>query len=247
MQPDRSAREMVACFAQSVVLVLLGLHWTAAQAVVIAPVMVEISPTQRVASITVSNADDKPISYQSQVLSWKQVAGVDQYVENNQLIVVPPIAEIAAGGSQVFRVTTRLPPGPQETAFRLILEDVTQLATETAGSDAMQVALRVSHNLPVFFAAAGNPIADPIIQACDDAAKPGHGCVRIENAGNRHVVVRSLTLSNGNWRLNLPVTARVLGGAWKQWTFDLPGELTGSLHVSAETSAGARDGELPIE
>lgn len=245
MWPIRNARGLAACACRGAVLGLLGLCWTTAQAVVIAPVVVEISPTRRVASITVSNSDDKAISFQSQVLSWQQIDGVDQYADSSQLIVVPPIAEIAAGGSQVFRVTTRLPPGPQEVAFRLILEDVTQLATPATGSDAMQVVLRVNHNLPVFFAAAGTPSAKPRVSACGEGQKAGRGCVRIENLGNRFVVVKSLAVASGEWRQDVPVSGRVLAGAWKQWEFDLPDNLNGTLKVSADTSMGAIVGDLP--
>jgi hypothetical protein len=76
-------------FGESTALGLLGFCGTVAQAVVIAPVLVEISPPQRVASITVSNPDGDPISYQAQALSWQQAAGADQYEPTDQLIVVP--------------------------------------------------------------------------------------------------------------------------------------------------------------
>lgn len=245
MWPIRSTRGLAECLGRGAALSLLVLGLTTAQAVVIAPVQVDISPARRVASITVSNSDDKPISFQTQVLSWNQSDGVDRYVESNQLIVVPPIAEIAAGGSQVFRVTTRLPPGPQESAFRLILEDVTQLAAPTGAADAMQVVLRVSHNLPVFFAPAGEPSVEPRISACTRTATSDRGCVRVENAGNRHMVVKSLSLVSGQWHQDLPVSTRVIAGAHKQWEFDLPENVQGSLQVSVETSAGAVTGILP--
>lgn len=241
----RNARGLAACWCRGAAMGLLAFCWTAAQAVIIAPVVVEISPTQRVASITVSNSDDKPISYQTQVLSWQQVDGVDHYEESNQLIVVPPIAEIAAGGSQVFRVTTRLAPGPQEVAFRLVLEDVTELAAPAVGADAMQVVLRVNHNLPVFFAAAGTPVAEARIRGCGKPEKPGRGCVRVENSGTQYIVVKALALSRGEWRHELQVSERVLAGAWKQWEFDLPDHLNDTLKVSADTSAGPITSELP--
>lgn len=245
MRPIRNARGLAACFGHGAAAALLILCCTAVQAVVIAPVVVEISPTRRVASITVSNSDDKPISFQTQVLSWQQVGGVDQYEASEQLIVVPPIAEIAAGGSQIFRVTTRLPPGPQEVAFRLILEDVTESAAPAVGTDAMQVVLRVNHNLPVFFAAAGAPVAQARVSACTAVRKAGRGCVRIENSGNQYVVMKTLAVSRGEWRDELPVSGRLLAGAWKQWEFDLPDSVDDVLKVSADTSAGAIAGELP--
>jgi fimbrial chaperone protein len=129
-------------------------------------------------------------------------------------------------------------------AFRLVLEDVTQTVTKKQ-LDAMQVEVRVNHNLPVFFAAAGNPNAEPRIMACGDMPA-GRGCVRIENAGNQYVAVRTIALTNGDWQHDLPVSTRVLSGAWKQWEFDLPSHVSGSLQISAETSAGSVSGALPV-
>ena len=106
----------------------LGLWGSAAQALTISPVLVELSPARRVASITISNPGDTPLSFQTQVRAWSQPDGADAYADTDALFVVPPIAEIAAGGSQIFRVTTRTRLGAAEHAWRLIFEDVSELA-----------------------------------------------------------------------------------------------------------------------
>jgi fimbrial chaperone protein len=67
--------------------------------------------------------------------------------------------------------------------------------------------------------------------------------VRLDNEGSRYLRVRSLTLEGDNWRKDIGVGTRVLAGAWRQWTFDHPLQLTGSLRVRAETS----DGPLTVE
>lgn len=247
MSQLQCARARAASFSKCVGAFVLTACWSAAQAVVIAPVIVEISPSRRVASVAVSNPDDTPVNFQVQVLAWTQADGVDQYAETSQLIVVPPIAEIAAGGSQVFRVTTRLPPGPRETAFRLIFEDVTQLADAVGETDGMQVVLRVNHNLPVFFAAAEASAPLTRVLPCHPLLKAGRGCVRLENSGNSFVFVKSLAVSGGGWRKDLPLSGRLLAGAWKQWDFEVPAYVSGELQVSVDTSAGPVSGVLQVD
>jgi len=232
-------------------LAVLGLWGTVAHALTISPVLVELSPARRVSSITLSNPGDRAISFQTQALAWTQTDGVDRYDETDELLVIPPIAEIAAGGSQIFRVTLRTPPGPQEHAYRLIFEDVTESVAPSAPSGESVIDIRVNHNLPVFVAAAGKPRAQARMGPCTSPmpaaagivpAKPAAAtqtrCVRLDNDGNRYLQVRSLTVDGAAWHKDLGVSTRVLAGAWKQWTFDLPVTVTGALDVKADTSNG---------
>ena len=62
--------------------------------------LVELSPVRRVVSITITNPGDRPLMFQTQVRRWRQPDGADVYTDSTQLFVVPPIAEIAAGGAQ---------------------------------------------------------------------------------------------------------------------------------------------------
>jgi len=216
---------------------------SAAHAVTISPVVVDLSPARRIASITITNPGERAISFQTATLAWTQPDGVDRYDETDELVVVPPIAEIAAGGSQIFRVTMRAPPSPDEHAYRLVFEDVTEAAAPS--SDEVAVNVRVNHNLPVFVAVGGKPRAEPRIGPCTTSVSAMSGCVRLDNDGNRYLQVKSLTVESGSWRKHLKTT-RVLAGAWRQWTFDLPAQLTEALRVIAETSDGLVMFQFPI-
>jgi fimbrial chaperone protein len=230
------------------VLVGLGLWGSTAHALTISPVLVELSPARRVASITITNPGDRPLSLQAQVRAWSQQDGADAYADTDELFVVPPIAEIAAGGSQIFRVTTRTRPSAEEHAYRLIFEDVSELAAPATQSEESSISVRVNHDLPVFFAAAGKLHLQSRLGPCANAtALPATtGCVRLDNEGSRYLRVKSLRLEGANWRKDINAGTRVLAGAWRQWTFDLPPQLTGSLRVKAETSDGPVTFEWPI-
>ena len=102
---------------------LLWAH--AASALTIEPVLIELTPTRQVASITVSNPSDHSANLQAEVLSWQQSKDADQYTETDALFIIPAIAEIAPGGTQVFRVALRGPmPSTVEQAYRLKLEEI---------------------------------------------------------------------------------------------------------------------------
>lgn len=235
-------------WASLAVLEGLGLWSSAAHAVTISPVLVELSPARRVASITITNPGDRPLSFQTQVRAWSQPDGADAYADTDELLVVPPIAEIAAGGSQIFRVTMRTRPSAGEHAYRLIFEDVSELAAPAASSGESSISIRVNHNLPVFLAAAGKLHLQLRLGPCANApALPATtGCVRLDNDGSRYLRVKALTLEGVNWRKDIKLSTRVLAGAWRQWAFDRPAQLTGSLRVTAETSDGPVTFEWPM-
>jgi fimbrial chaperone protein len=227
-------------------LAVLCLWGTAAHALTISPVVVELSPLRRIASITFKNPGDQPISFQAQARAWTQVDGTDRYDDTGDLIVVPPIAEIAAGGSQIFRVTTRIPQSSQEHAFRLVFEDVTEAVAPPQSSDEVSVGIRVNHNLPVFVAASGKPRAESRLGACTTPPRGTSGCIRLDNDGNHYAQIKLLTIESGAWRKEIEIRDRVLAGAWRQWTFDVPATVTGPLKVTAETRDGSVTTELRI-
>ena len=66
------------------------------------------------------------------------------------------------------------------------------------------------------------------------------------NEGNRYLQVKSLTLEAQNWHQDIPANERVLAGAWRDWSFDLPQKLRGEMHVKADTSAGSVAFDLAI-
>jgi fimbrial chaperone protein len=212
-----------------------------AQAVTISPVIVELTPARRVAAVIVSNESDLPLILQTEALAWTQPNGEDLNEETEDLLVVPPIAEIMPGGSQIFRVTLRRPTSAAvERAYRLVLDDVSEIKKETEG---VGVTFSFSHRLPVFVAGTGKIGPKPRLRACSPAA--ASGCVHLDNEGDRFFQVRRLTVEGGDWHMEMGAGTRVLAGAWKQWTFAWPTKHAGPLTVNVETSAGPLTIELP--
>jgi len=215
---------------------------SSAQAVTISPVTLELTPAHRVVAVTVSNDSDTPLTLQAETLEWTQPNGEDRTEASDALLVVPPLAEIRPGGSQIFRVTLRRPASAiAERAYRLVLDDVSEIKRETSE---VGVNFNFSHRLPVFVAGTGKIGAKPRLAMCPAPAPTG--CVRLDNEGDRFVQVKRLTVEGSNWRKDMDISTRVLSGAWKQWTFDPPANYAGALIVNVETTAGPLSIELPV-
>lgn len=226
----------------ALVLLASGLWGGTTSAVTISPVLVELSPARRVVSITITNSGDAAVAFQTSVRRWTQADNGDRYEDSDELIVVPPIADIPAGSSQIFRVTPRRPPGAEERAYRLVFEDVSDAKERDAGTE-VAISFRVNHDLPAFVEASGRPRAQPRLGLCANPPPAGRACVRVDNDGNRYVLVRKLTVEDGGEHREVNVSSRVLAGAWREWTFELPSNVKLPLKIGAETS----DGTLRLE
>lgn len=188
----------------------------AATAMGISPVLVDLSPRQRVVSVTLTNPSAQAITYQAQTLSWRQYDAADDYLDTGDLLVSPAIARISAGQSQVFRVVLRgAPPAQTEKAYRLILDDITEETERAQGEAMVQMVLRF--NLPVFSAPLAAPRAAARWSQC--TAAPGEACLRLDNDGNRRIRIAALNVAGPGWQQKLAGSATVLAGAWHQWTF----------------------------
>jgi fimbrial chaperone protein len=237
---------MVASLRRICLAAALVLSVAAAQAVSISPVVIDLTPTHRVVSITFTNPGDRPVSYQTKTLAWTQADGIDHYRASDDLIVAPPIAEIAPGGAQIFRIALRGAATGREQAYRVVFEDVTS-PTAVASSGEVALKVRVNHDLPVFVAISNQAQAQLRMARCADERAPGLECVRIENLGDHYAQVKSLTIECGAWRKTVPVNGRILADAWRQWILELPSNSSDAVKVSAVTSVGVIHADLSAQ
>jgi fimbrial chaperone protein len=124
----------------------------------ISPIRVELASGRRTEALTLKNADEAPVVVQVHVVAWSQRDGADQYDATHEMLVTPPVLQIAGNGEQVVRVALRgQPDRSQELAYRVVFEEVPQAAP--AGFTGLRVALRLS--VPIFIApAVGKARAD---------------------------------------------------------------------------------------
>jgi fimbrial chaperone protein len=223
---------------------LAGAAAASAQAL-ISPVVVEFGAKQKVATVRITLSDKaiKPMRLQAQLLQWLQDphgAAVTQPSED--LIVTPRIAELKPGQQQVLRLALRgALPAATEQAYRLVLEDIAPPSSMDLGGGAA-VNFRLAYDLPVMVAPRGPVVSALRWRACPPEPTPRAAkgvCVRIANAGNRRVKVRSVTISGDGWKqdLDLDQAEAVLAGAEREWL--VPAAAAGELRgVQVRTATG---------
>ena len=204
-----------------------------AAAVTISPIMVELSPQKKVATIRLLNDSAEVMTFQAETLSWQQTGNEDRYAPTQELLVAPTIARIAPGATQIFRVTLRGQASAEaERAYRLVLEDVTAETSPQVGV----VKFRFRHNLPLFATPRQMAVVNSQWRRC--AAPADKACVQLENRGNRRVRLSGVAVEGPGWRKDIEGGTTVLAGASRQWLFDLKAGQPTALRVIATSDIG---------
>ncbi|WP_083747855.1 molecular chaperone [Teichococcus deserti] len=195
-------------------LTLAALAWAPrparAGAIEVAPVSADLAPGQQAGVITVTNRDTTPTSVQVRAFAWTQDVTSDQLTPTQDLLVSPPLFQLAPGASQVVRMVLRAPAQGRETAYRLLVD---QIPGPTDSGQQIRFALRLS--IPVFAQAAVNGRAELEWQL-----RPG-GELTVVNRGTRRAQLAQLTLmpagGRGPLALTGPENPYVLPGQERRW------------------------------
>lgn len=120
----------------------------------VSPVSMALSKTERAGVFTISNNSETSMNVQARVFKWTQSAQ-DEYVlePTNDLIVTPPIMQLAPGAPQELRLIRTLSPSEGEQHYRLIVD---QLPTPSAQPQ-KGISLLIRHNIPVFLNSTDSP------------------------------------------------------------------------------------------
>lgn len=178
-------------------------------------------------AITVTNQGQEPVTMQVETVSWNQIDGDDRYTPTHDLLVNPPLFNVAPGQSQVLRVGLRRPPGGErEVAYRLFLRQVPLPPSaplphpDEAGSDGSRIRVLLELRLPVYVTPA-KIIRDQ--QWRGRRTADGGIVVEVANAGTVHLVVAGLTLRAVGAAADSPplatakVSASVFPGQRRHW------------------------------
>ncbi len=157
-----------------------------AQAFQVRPVRVDLGSRQPAAQLVVSNPTPRAMLIQADAFAWSQSKDNESLDPSGNLIVNPPIFELAPGAQQVVRVGLRRAiEAGVEVPYRIWL---TQVATPGDPTDTgVQMLLRVS--LPVFVTGSGTGAPQAVWQR-----NAADGAVELGNSGARHLHVRALRL-----------------------------------------------------
>jgi fimbrial chaperone protein len=184
----------------------------AASGLQVAPVTLSLLPAQNADGLWLSNTGDSVIHAQVRVYHWSQ-----------DLVISPPMLQLAVGEPQLVRVI-RLgaPPngaGAVEDAFRVVIDE---LPVDMHGKKGLQFVLHYS--LPVFVEPAGSAAAPPLLRW--SLQRDGdHAVLEVGNAGGSHAQLAGLSFIDSAGRRS-EITPGLLGyvlpGATMHWVLKPP-------------------------
>ncbi len=125
------------------------LHCAQAGTFTVTPVRIHMAERDRATAVSIFNESDQAVVLQADFFRWDQRSnGEDVLTETDDLILSPPILQIAPNSKQVVRLARVAPPdGQRETTYRLVVREVPE-ALAPSNRPTLRVALAFS--LPVF-------------------------------------------------------------------------------------------------
>jgi len=213
--------KLVAAIGLVAVLVLLTDGSSAsAQSLMVLPVNVHMVPGQGATTLTVANEGKSETAIQIRVYAWNQPDGAeDQLTASDAVMVSPPLASIAGGGTQVVRLVLRKPPQGKEATYRIVLDQI----PPPAEPGVIRVVLRLS--IPVFAQPATRTAPHVQFHIERDAER---AFLVGFNDGGHHEAVRNIVLTNSDGRklkTGTGTSPYILAGATRRWPIDTQGAL----------------------
>jgi fimbrial chaperone protein len=190
----------------------------------ISPIRIFMGPRDRATAITITNDGDEPLVMQAELYSWKQKDnGEDDLVLTEDMILSPPIINIAPKSRQVVRLAMLRPrpPGEQLT-YRMIVREVPEAKP---ASPTLQLQIALAFSMPVFITPKGvkRNVSCELVRSTADAFK-----AVCENSGNAYSQTRGLVLSTaaGEKLANNESAAYILPGMKRSYDLkSLPGKI----------------------
>ena len=232
------ARRGIAAGLLRTVFVFAVLHGAAqAEALRVAPVLLDVAAPQQATSLKVWNAGSTPIDVQVRILKWSQVDGADVLEATADVVVSPPIATLPPGSESVVRIVRVSGAAvSHEESYRLLVDQLPDRQQPQPGV----VSLVLRQSIPVFFTP-GVETARVAWRARREGDK-----IRLiaSNSGGRRLRVANLDLAASGRSVGQSdgLVGYVLSGASASWLIPLratpaPGQMT----ITAESETGRFD------
>jgi fimbrial chaperone protein len=198
--------------------------------------------THRLDVLTITNADDTPLTIQVELKLWTQQSGEEHLEDTRELLVTPPIFKMPPHGTQVVRIALRRDADPlRELDYRVLLTEIP--APPAKDFSGMQVALQLS--LPIF-------VAPPVAEHSDltwSAQWLADGAVQItaSNSGNAHARVTDFDLQFGATErsAHVAVSHYVLPQSTVSWTVKPPEGI--GPHTALQVHGAGDQGEFTVD
>ncbi|HEX2584666.1 MAG TPA: molecular chaperone [Steroidobacteraceae bacterium] len=209
----------------------------------ISPLRIELDKKQNIGVLTIHNDEDAPLLIQAQIVAWSQQNNEEIYSLSKDLLVTPPVIQLAPKSDQIVRVALRhVELNNSELHYRLILNEVPPEKRDNFNG--LSVALRMS--IPIFIKPGA---VSPDMKWTTTWTADGSMNVEAYNAGTAHLQVTDFELQfgpmdNSPEKLRVNPSRYVLPGSRIKWTVKPPATVD---HNAAITIHGYSDqGEFRV-
>lgn len=200
----------------------------AAASLQVAPTSVVLHPTQKAEAVWLSNTGESDaVRAQVRVFEWTQTDGEDHLVPTRDIVISPPMIELAPGARQLVRVIrTGALPAETEASYRILVDEV---PGEREGEQpGLQFLLRYS--IPVFVLPANDDGEAEITYALSTrlGQRDGKPALIVGNAGGLHAQIADLAYVDADGtrhELLEGLVGYVLPGRTMQWELPAPSSL----------------------
>ena len=213
----------------------------------ISPVGLSLPANRSASSVTIENTGDAPIVIQGKALAWTQHAGKSVRTESRDLILNPPLFQLAPGEKQLVRIASRKgPPRETQAAYRVVFTEI--LPEDGPREEGLSFRIALAQDIPVYI--------EPVLPAPKpdvrwEARRTAEAYrVTVVNGGQRHYRLTNVRLGVAE-AATMQQVGTVVALAQSSFAIDLPvssaAKTTSSIRLlgQLETSE-ARDADLPI-
>ncbi|CAN5245947.1 molecular chaperone [soil metagenome] len=209
-----------------VALAVIGAPVTAST-VVLWPVDPVIANGETATGVWVENKGKEPVTLQIRSLGWSQTDGQDHFRNQNEVVVSPPIATVAAGQRQLVRIIRRTPgsTGSAERSYRLLIDEIPPAFNPAKPGEATaQLGVQMRYSIPLFTYDGAAAAAVPDLHARIELTNEKRFLV-ISNSGDRHA--RLLDLRTVSGTRSTAIVSGLVGYVLPGQTarFELPGNI----------------------
>jgi fimbrial chaperone protein len=192
----------------------------------VAPVRINLEPTQRSEVVTLTNGGVDEVSVQADALAWSQNEdGADVYTDTGDLLIVPRIFTLAPGATQVVRVGRMVTAdAAREGAYRVFF---TELAPPADAGPQPGLRFRLRLGIPVFTRPEA-PTPPKLELVRGEPSDTGFELV-LANNGASHVQLLTFRsdrrVGRGAHDLELPLGDYLLPGTTRRFVLPVPPDI----------------------
>jgi fimbrial chaperone protein len=190
----------------------------------VSPVLVELDGARRSAIVAIKNTARAPARYQVRAYAWAQDdKGAMQLSDTKEIVVFPPLVELAPGEDRKLRIGVSAAPAATEKSYRVFVEELP--AAESPESPG-QVRVLTRIGVPIFFAPAKTARKS---EAAFLSAGGGRAELRLRNAGTVRIRPSAITVAgvaaDGSRTFEAPLNPwYVLAGDERWYEVQLPAD-----------------------